>query len=137
MVISSGNSKSVTFEAARCACIVVPRSCEILIWFDQIKYLRIPDTLLDAVKEEQTKAREAGRSARGAHVSGAGTRGMSLRLSNGSSNSLKMISQVEEVLHSDVWPSLLSLNDSNILKQTLARPSRGGPTRGRGRGRGA
>jgi len=136
MVISSGNSKSVTFEAARCACIVVPRSCEVLIWFGQIKYLRIPDTLLDAVKEEQTKAREAGRSARGAHVSGVGARGMLLRLSNGFGNSLRMVSQVEEV-HSDVCPSPLSLCDSNILKQTLARPSRGGPTRGRGRGRGA
>ncbi|EED85290.1 predicted protein, partial [Postia placenta Mad-698-R] len=41
-----------------------------------IKYLRVPDTLLDAVKEEQNKAREAGRSARGAHVSGAGNRGV-------------------------------------------------------------
>ena len=41
----------------------------------QIKYLRVPDTLLDAVKEEQNRAREAGRSARGAHVSGAGPRG--------------------------------------------------------------
>ncbi|KAI0941438.1 hypothetical protein AcW1_003335 [Taiwanofungus camphoratus] len=40
-----------------------------------IKYLRVPDTLLDAVKEEQTRAREAGRGARGAHVSGAGSRG--------------------------------------------------------------
>ncbi|KAG9312162.1 hypothetical protein JVU11DRAFT_7452 [Chiua virens] len=37
-----------------------------------IKYLRVPDTLLDAVKEEQSRAREAGRSARGA---GPGTRG--------------------------------------------------------------
>ncbi|KZT21104.1 Sm-like ribonucleo protein [Neolentinus lepideus HHB14362 ss-1] len=41
-----------------------------------IKYLRVPDTLLDAVKEEQNKAREAGRSARGSHVSGSGGRGM-------------------------------------------------------------
>lgn len=40
-----------------------------------IKYLRVPDTLLDAVKEEQNKAREAGRSARGSHVSGSGGRG--------------------------------------------------------------
>ncbi|KAI0764408.1 hypothetical protein BD413DRAFT_193875 [Trametes elegans] len=40
-----------------------------------IKYLRVPDTLLDAVKEEQNRAREAGRSARGAHVSGVGPRG--------------------------------------------------------------
>ena len=115
MVISFGNSKSVTFGAARCACIVVPWSCEVLIYFGQIKYLRIPDTLLDAVKEEQAKAREAGRSARGAHVSGAGTRGMSLQLSKSFSNLLRMISQVE-VLHSDVCPSLLSLDDSNILK---------------------
>lgn len=38
----------------------------------QIKYLRVPDTLLDAVKEEQARAREAGRSARGA---GPGPRG--------------------------------------------------------------
>lgn len=35
----------------------------------------MPDTLLDAVKEEQNRAREAGRSARGAHVSGTGNRG--------------------------------------------------------------
>ncbi|KAH0588695.1 RNA processing protein [Termitomyces sp. 'cryptogamus'] len=35
-----------------------------------IKYLRVPDTLLDAVKEEQNRARDAGRNARGAHVSG-------------------------------------------------------------------
>ncbi|KAI0821192.1 hypothetical protein BC629DRAFT_1578878 [Irpex lacteus] len=40
-----------------------------------IKYLRVPDTLLDAVKEEQNRAREAGRSARGAHVGGPGGRG--------------------------------------------------------------
>ncbi|KAI0067613.1 Sm-like ribonucleoprotein [Artomyces pyxidatus] len=40
-----------------------------------IKYLRVPDTLLDAVKEEQTRAREAGKSARGSHISGAGGRG--------------------------------------------------------------
>ncbi|TDL18014.1 Sm-like ribonucleo protein [Rickenella mellea] len=39
-----------------------------------IKYLRVPDQLLDAVKEEQNRAREAGRGARGAHVSG-GARG--------------------------------------------------------------
>ncbi|TFY60738.1 hypothetical protein EVG20_g7313 [Dentipellis fragilis] len=30
-----------------------------------IKYLRVPDTLLDAVKEEQARAREAGKSAAG------------------------------------------------------------------------
>ncbi|KAF8733291.1 hypothetical protein AX14_003933 [Amanita brunnescens Koide BX004] len=35
-----------------------------------IKYLRVPDTLLDAVKDEQNRAREAGRSARGGHTSG-------------------------------------------------------------------
>ncbi|KAF8236076.1 Sm-like ribonucleoprotein [Tricholoma matsutake] len=35
-----------------------------------IKYLRVPDTLLDAVKEEQNRAREAGRGARGGNVSG-------------------------------------------------------------------
>ncbi|KAI6145442.1 hypothetical protein BKA82DRAFT_904254 [Pisolithus tinctorius] len=38
----------------------------------QIKYLRVPDTLLDSVKEEQARAREASRSARGA---GPGSRG--------------------------------------------------------------
>ncbi|KAL1756684.1 hypothetical protein FB107DRAFT_210826, partial [Schizophyllum commune] len=32
-----------------------------------IKYLRIPDELLDQVKDEQIRAREAGRAARGAH----------------------------------------------------------------------
>jgi U6 snRNA-associated Sm-like protein LSm4 len=38
----------------------------------KIKYLRVPDTLLDAVKEEQARARETGRGARGALVGGAG-----------------------------------------------------------------
>jgi len=33
-----------------------------------IKYLRVPDTLLDAVKEEQNRARDVGRSSRGAHT---------------------------------------------------------------------
>ncbi|KAF8489682.1 hypothetical protein JB92DRAFT_3085239 [Gautieria morchelliformis] len=37
-----------------------------------IKYLRVPDALLDDVKEEQNRAREASRGARGA---GAGPRG--------------------------------------------------------------
>ncbi|KAF8954191.1 hypothetical protein BDZ97DRAFT_1670144, partial [Flammula alnicola] len=35
-----------------------------------IKYLRVPDTLLDVVKEEQNRARDVGRSSRGAHVGG-------------------------------------------------------------------
>lgn len=43
----------------------------------QIKYLRVPDTLLDTVKEEQTRAREAGRSARGG---GSGMRGGAFEL---------------------------------------------------------
>ena len=38
----------------------------------QIKYLRVPDTLLDAVKDEQNRAREAGRSARGGGGGGGG-----------------------------------------------------------------
>ncbi|KAF8875031.1 hypothetical protein BD779DRAFT_226130 [Infundibulicybe gibba] len=37
-----------------------------------IKYLRVPDTLLDTVKDEQNRAREAGRSSRG---SAGGNRG--------------------------------------------------------------
>ena len=42
----------------------------------QIKYLRVPDMLLDVVKEEQTRAREAGKSARGGpHTGGIGGRG--------------------------------------------------------------
>ncbi|KAA1470450.1 Sm-like ribonucleo protein [Dentipellis sp. KUC8613] len=43
-----------------------------------IKYLRVPDTLLDAVKEEQARAREAGKSARGGLGGGRG-RGMPQR----------------------------------------------------------
>lgn len=72
-----------------------PLVSEALIQSRQIKYLRIPDTLLDAVKEEQTRAREAGRSARGAHVSGVGARGMLSRFSKVFSNSLTMVSQAE------------------------------------------
>jgi hypothetical protein len=30
--------------------------------------LRVPDTLLDAVKEEQNRARDVGRSSRGTHI---------------------------------------------------------------------
>ncbi|KAN0125788.1 Sm-like ribonucleoprotein [Russula decolorans] len=38
-----------------------------------IKYLRVPDALLDVVKDEQTRAREAGKNARGgAHTGGVG-----------------------------------------------------------------
>ncbi|KDQ52843.1 hypothetical protein JAAARDRAFT_39823 [Jaapia argillacea MUCL 33604] len=37
-----------------------------------IKYIRVPDTLLDAVKDEQNRAREMGRSARGGNVSRGG-----------------------------------------------------------------
>ncbi|KAF9444056.1 Sm-like ribonucleoprotein [Macrolepiota fuliginosa MF-IS2] len=46
-----------------------------------IKYLRVPDTLLDQVKEEQNRAREANRNSRGGHTGvnrggrGAPTRG--------------------------------------------------------------
>ncbi|TFK26283.1 Sm-like ribonucleo protein [Coprinopsis marcescibilis] len=40
-----------------------------------IKYLRVPDQLLDSVKEEQSRAREANRGARGA-PGGRGGRGM-------------------------------------------------------------
>ncbi|KAF9777915.1 hypothetical protein BJ322DRAFT_1095293 [Thelephora terrestris] len=67
-----------------------------------IKYLRIPDSLLDSVKDEQTRAREAGRSARGSHVSGAGNRGR-----------------------------------GGPAHRARGGQTRGGPTRGRGRGRGA
>ncbi|KAJ3510553.1 hypothetical protein NLJ89_g4604 [Agrocybe chaxingu] len=35
-----------------------------------IKYLRVPDNLLDIVKEEQNRARDANRSARGGHMGG-------------------------------------------------------------------
>ncbi|KAH9485718.1 RNA processing protein [Psilocybe cubensis] len=35
-----------------------------------IKYLRVPDTLLDVVKEEQNRARDMNRSARGGHMGG-------------------------------------------------------------------
>jgi len=40
-----------------------------------IKYLRVPDTLLDAVKDEQNRARDVGRSTRGAHTGRGVSRG--------------------------------------------------------------
>jgi len=40
-----------------------------------IKYLRVPEKLLDEVKEEQNRAREANRGTRGTHASGPGARG--------------------------------------------------------------
>jgi len=40
-----------------------------------IKYLRVPDTLLDTVKEEQNRARDVGRSSRGAHTGRGPVRG--------------------------------------------------------------
>lgn len=63
-----------------------------------IKYLRVPDTLLDVVKEEQNRAREASRNARGGGAGSRGGRGMPQRGGRGA--------------------------------------VRGGPIRGRGRGRG-
>jgi len=45
-----------------------------------IKYLRVPDTLLDVVKEEQSRARDTGRGTRGGGNTGArGGRGMTAR----------------------------------------------------------
>ncbi|EKM53642.1 uncharacterized protein PHACADRAFT_260106 [Phanerochaete carnosa HHB-10118-sp] len=44
-----------------------------------IKYLRVPDQLLDVVKEEQNRAREAGRSSRGGSGGSRGARGVSQR----------------------------------------------------------
>ncbi|PBK74953.1 Sm-like ribonucleo protein [Armillaria solidipes] len=45
-----------------------------------IKYIRIPENLLDVVKDEQNRAREAGRSnSRGGHVGGRGGRGAPVR----------------------------------------------------------
>lgn len=38
----------------------------------QIKYLRVPEALLDTVKEEQNRAREAGRGSRGGPGGGRG-----------------------------------------------------------------
>ena len=77
--IAFGRSKSATFEAALCvdaAPVKELRWTSDLSWM-QIKYLRVPDMLLDVVKEEQTRAREAGKSARGgAHSGGIGGRGM-------------------------------------------------------------
>ncbi|KAH8827879.1 hypothetical protein DL96DRAFT_1709197 [Flagelloscypha sp. PMI_526] len=40
-----------------------------------IKYLRIPDQLLDQVKDEQNRARDANRGGRGGHVGGSRGRG--------------------------------------------------------------
>jgi hypothetical protein len=36
----------------------------------QIKYLRVPDNLLDVVKDEQNRARDANRNSRGGHTGG-------------------------------------------------------------------
>ena len=44
-----------------------------------IKYLRVPDTLLDVVKEEQNRARDASRGSRGAAPGGRGGRGAPAR----------------------------------------------------------
>ncbi|KAK0221751.1 hypothetical protein IW262DRAFT_1375765 [Armillaria fumosa] len=45
-----------------------------------IKYIRIPENLLDVVKDEQNRAREAGRNnSRGGHAGGRGGRGAPVR----------------------------------------------------------
>ncbi|KIM82508.1 hypothetical protein PILCRDRAFT_464490 [Piloderma croceum F 1598] len=44
-----------------------------------IKYLRVPDTLLDTVKDEQARARESGRGGRGGHAGGPRGRGLPQR----------------------------------------------------------
>jgi hypothetical protein len=71
---------------------------------DQIKYLRVPDALLDVVKEDQSRAREAGKNARGGSHSGGLGRGESYACTI---LVLALISlpssQVAVEHHSEVW----------------------------------
>ncbi|SJL07604.1 related to U6 snRNA-associated Sm-like protein LSm4 [Armillaria ostoyae] len=80
-----------------------------------IKYIRIPENLLDVVKDEQNRAREAGRSnSRGGHVGGRGGRGAPVRGT--------------VIPLCDILPLLTRLS----LGRGRGAPMRGG--RGRGRG---
>jgi U6 snRNA-associated Sm-like protein LSm4 len=99
----------------------------------KIKYLRVPDALLDTVKEEQNRAREAGRSTRGG---GPGPRGVSA-----------VVSYHQDVLmpqrtrwHATtrlVDPCFCALYHCSCFVFVGRGAVRGGPIRGgRGRGRG-
>ena len=61
------------FFSCLSAIVVLPLNPQPCFARAQIKYLRIPDELLDQVKDEQIRAREAGRAARGAHPGQRGT----------------------------------------------------------------
>ena len=64
---------TVRFVSSCSATVSTARGGPILtafFFFSQIKYLRVPDVLLDTVKEEQNRARDVGRNSRGGHIGG-------------------------------------------------------------------
>lgn len=66
METDSGNLRSAIFEEVQYVNLIQLYLCHDVQFCVQIKYLRVPDTLLDSVKEEQARARESGRG-RGGH----------------------------------------------------------------------
>lgn len=108
----------------------------------QIKYLRVPDTLLDAVKEEQNRAREAGRSNRGSHAGGGGRGGGSIGISPDiMCMVLTYLLQDEDTARPKEVRILMNIYHATVLTHTTFSAgrgaARGGPIRGgRGRGRG-
>jgi U6 snRNA-associated Sm-like protein LSm4 len=97
--------------------------------------LRVPDTLLDVVKEEQSRARDAGRSTRGG--GNTGPRGGSSLFFVSSLMLTDWLVWLQAVAHQHE----VCFHDQNLLCEKLisrsGRGGRGGPVRGaRGRGRG-
>jgi U6 snRNA-associated Sm-like protein LSm4 len=98
--------------------------------------LRVPDTLLDAVKEEQNRAREAGRGTRGG--SAGGNRGGAVSHFSSPWITVDMFVwlQVGGHHHEVRFLSLLIFLWVRLMIRS-GRGGRGGPLRGgRGRGRG-
>jgi hypothetical protein len=85
------------------------RNLTVYVLRGQIKYLRVPDALLDVVKEEQMRAREAGKSARGGPHTGGVGRGASYAHHCYCTLIGRPLSQVVVGHHSEVLPSILLL----------------------------
>ena len=94
---------------AQCAFVSTPSfsliSHQSIIYTAQIKYLRVPDQLLDVVKEDQNRAREANRGSRGGHAGARGT--PSYRLTDLPLILIKLFLQGEVGCHHEVLRSVL------------------------------
>jgi hypothetical protein len=98
----------------------------------QIKYLRVPETLLDVVKEDQNRARDANRNSRGGHTSG----GEDTNVYRRKSKLTDAIVSVKVVVLREEASLGVGVSNPSTHSYT-GRGGRGLARGGRGRGRGA